>query len=260
MIAIRVQMMLTTPEAVTQLVRSLGGVAMRVPWNEAALVVDQIDTRALTATDAYMNGWFYIQSLPSMIPALVLDPQQGDTVLDLCAAPGSKTTQLAELMRDKGVIIANDVSRDRLYKLRANVDRMHLTSIQYSMMPGAGIWRKYPDYFDAVLADVPCSMGQEYAPKNLKMLVSRQKKLIRSAYSALKPGHTMVYSTCSPRIEENERVVEYLLKHEPGAELVPVAIHGLPKDWIAENGTVHVYTNEQHEDFFVAQIRKNNPE
>ncbi len=191
-----------------------------------------------------------------MIPALALGVASGDVVLDLCAAPGSKTTQIAALLGNTGTIIANDISRDRLFKLKANCNRLGVTNVQYVMMPGAGIWRKYPNYFDKVLCDVPCSMGQPYATKNLKMLVSRQKSLIRSAYSALQPGSVMVYSTCSPRVEENENVVSYLLQHEPNAELVPISIEYLPSEWLTNEGTVRMTRNDEHEDFFVALIRK----
>lgn len=256
MISIRVNTLVADADTVLSALQAVGTTVERVPWNDAALIVRGIAMRDLTDMPVYHSGAVYVQSLPSMIPALALGIAPEMTVLDLCAAPGSKTTQMAALMHNTGTIIANDISRDRLFKLKANSNRMHVSNVVTSLLPGAGIWRKYPNYFDAVLADVPCSMGQTYAPKNLKMLVSRQKKLIRAAYSALKPGAYMVYSTCSPRIEENENVVEYLLRHESGARLVPIAIPHLPADWIAPSGTVRMLAHDEHEDFFVALIHK----
>ncbi len=256
MISVRINTLYAHESDIRELITSLGGSVVAVPWNGDAFIVNGIDTRALTETEAYMQGHFYIQSLPSMIPALALQLEQNDSVLDLCAAPGSKTTQLAALLENTGTIVANDVSRDRLFKLKANGERMGVTNVTYSMMPGAGMWRRYPEHFDRVLCDVPCSMGQRYAPKNLKMLVSRQKKLIRSAFSCLKTGGLMVYSTCSPRVEENDEVIAYLLKHESTATVVPISIKNLPNEWLTESGMVRMFANDQHEDFFVALIQK----
>jgi len=212
------------------------------------------DKRQLLDLPAYTEGLFYIQSLSSMLPVLALDPQQNDKILDIAAAPGSKTTQMAAIMNNTGQIVANDNSRIRGYKLEANLCTQGVTNTTTRISAGQTLWQDYPEYFDKALVDVPCSMEgtftttnpktyEHWSLKGIKELVQRQKWLLRSAISATKPGGTIVYSTCTLEPIENEQNIDWILKKEKNnIELVdkPIAI----------------YPSERMEGFFVAKLRK----
>ncbi|HXS15435.1 MAG TPA: RsmB/NOP family class I SAM-dependent RNA methyltransferase [Candidatus Saccharimonadales bacterium] len=199
--------------------------AERVSWYKDAFILKNVPQKVLTETDLYQNGYFYVQSLSSMIPPLVLDPKPNERVLDLTAAPGSKTTQMAALMQNTGEIIANDKSRIRMYKLEANLKIQGVTNTKALFLPGEFLWKRFPEYFDKTLVDVPCSMEgrfwtenpktyQDWTPGKVKMLAEMQKWLLRSAISATVPGGTIVYSTCTLSPEENEGVIDWILKKE----------------------------------------------
>ncbi len=250
-----------------------------VPWYADAYIVTNATTRQLTDLEIYKQGHFYIQNLSSMIPAIVLNPKPRETILDLCAAPGSKTTQMAAMMQNTGIIIANDRSRQRIFKLQANLKEQGVTNTKVMSNPGEIMWKKYPNYFDKVLVDVPCSMEgrflasdeetyRDWSPKKVKLLSQSQKWLLRSAITATKPGGTIVYSTCTLSPEENEEVLEWLIKTEP----YPITIekitiphlnmqpalatwnnHDLSK--AIENAN-RILPDQTMEAFFIAKIKK----
>ena len=185
------------------------------------------DKRKLIDLDAYTDGLFYIQSLSSMLPVIALDPKPNEKILDIAAAPGSKTTQIAAIMNNTGQIVANDNSRIRGYKLQANLKTQGVTNTSVIISAGQTLWQQYPEYFDRSLVDAPCSMEgtfvtskpktyEYWSVKAIKELVQRQKWLLRSAVSATKPGGTIVYSTCTLEPEENEKIIEWILKKEQG--------------------------------------------
>jgi len=169
-----------------------------------------------------------VQDMASLLPALALNPQPGESVLDLAAAPGSKTTQLAAMMRNRGRILAIDVSPERLERLRANADRMNATIVEPRLGDAS---TAAPDWkgFDRVLLDAPCSCEGIIRHKPYKLLewslleiARRQQTLERMAlagYDALKPGGTMIYSTCSFAPEENERVLQTVLDSRSSARI-----------------------------------------
>ncbi len=216
--------------------------------------ISRSDKRMLLDLDAYRNGLFYIQSLSSMLPVLALDPQPNEKILDIAAAPGSKTTQMAALMQNTGQIIANDNSRIRGYKLQANLKTQGVTNTTVIISAGQTLWQQYPEYFDRSLVDAPCSMEGTFTTTNpktyehwnvrtIKELVQRQKWLLRSAVSATKPGGTIVYSTCTLETVENEDIIDWILKKEQGKiELV--------------EPTTKIYPSELMEGFFVAKLKK----
>lgn len=175
----------------------------------------------------YKEGYFYVQSLSSMVPALLLDPKPGEKVLDITAAPGSKTTQMAMMMGNTGKIVANDSSRVRLYKLEANLRIQGVKNVSISNMPAEGVWKAYPEFFDKVLVDVPCSMEGRFATyepdtykgwsvAKVKNLSHLQKWILRSAVSCCKVGGRIIYSTCTLSPEENEEVIDWILEKEEG--------------------------------------------
>jgi 16S rRNA (cytosine1407-C5)-methyltransferase len=181
----------------------------------------------------FILGAYYIQSLSSMIPPLVLNPDMNDKVLDLCAAPGSKTTQLAEMMGNKGTLIANEISMDRLKSLVYNVDKMNLVNVGILNGKGELISKTFSNYFDKILVDAPCSalgiiqkkneVSKWWNEKKAEGLAEIQFKLLLSAIKSCKVGGEIVYSTCTLSIEENELVLDKILKKYP-VELVDIQL------------------------------------
>lgn len=251
-----------------------------VAWYPDARIVNaENTTQSIGKTDGFQQGVFYVQSLSSMIPPLVLDPQPGEKILDLCASPGSKTTQLAGLIRNNGEIVANDVSYIRTLKLKANIRVQNASCVTCTNLPGEKLWTIYPEYFDKTLVDVPCSMEgtirldnpktyEQWSQKKVKELSKKQRWLLRSAISATKPGGTIVYSTCTLSPEENEEVIDWICTKEKGnIVLEEISIPGLE----TQNGILswnqRVYTPDVAscirirsstlmEGFFVAKIKK----
>ncbi len=179
-------------------------------------------------------GFIYVQEIASMLPALILEPKPEDVVLDLCASPGSKTTQIAQMMGNRGLIVANEIDYKRISSLIHNVKKCGLLNEVLISIPGEKIGDVLPNYFDKILLDAPCSAEgtirkskkvlYHWGIKNIQKMSRIQKGLIVSAFRALKPGGTLVYSTCTIAPEENEGVIDYLLKKFPEAEVLSINI------------------------------------
>jgi NOL1/NOP2/sun family putative RNA methylase len=195
-----------------------------VLWNKDAFILRKGRQKDLEKTDLYKNGEIYVQGLSSMVPPLVLAPEPGDKVLDLTAAPGSKTTQMAALMKNQGQIIANDNNAIRLEKLKANAALQGATNVAVlEAGEGGMVWKENHEAFDKVLLDAPCSSegrfqldtpstyGYWREDTNRKM-AKDQRRLLKSAVLSVKPGGTLVYSTCTFSPEENEMVVQWALE------------------------------------------------
>ena len=175
---------------------------------------------SLGNTDEYYLGLIYPMTLSSALPVYALDPRPGEIILDLCAAPGSKTTQIAQLTEDQAIVVANDKRLDRVTALVANLRRLGVASVVTTVYRG----EQFPlaMSFDKVLVDAPCSgegryrKGYEgellFQKEGHTNLPAIQKGLIVRAYDLLKPGGVLVYSTCTINPEENEAVVDYLLR------------------------------------------------
>ncbi len=173
-------------------------------------------------------GYFYVQDPASMIPPVVLDPQPGETVLDLCAAPGSKTTQLAAAMQNTGVLVANDVAATRLKPLGLNLQRTGVTNVIVTLRGN----KRLPPVFDKILVDAPCSATgtirrslkalQMWSPGSVKRVAREQRFILNRAWKLLKPGGTLVYSTCTQEPEENEGMISDFLARNDDAELLPI--------------------------------------
>ncbi|MCD6367789.1 MAG: RsmB/NOP family class I SAM-dependent RNA methyltransferase [Candidatus Aenigmarchaeota archaeon] len=189
----------------------------RIPWYENGLVMKYDDA---SKTIEYYLGYYHIQEAASMIPPIVLNPRSGENVLDMCAAPGSKTTQIAMMMNNEGILVANDDNFKRLKALAFNLQKMGVLDTVITNYDGRKFWRLGLK-FDKILLDVPCSnSGKIFFDKGVrnmwslsrvKELSKLQKKLIESAYRCLKDGGEIVYSTCSVDPEENEEVIQYAI-------------------------------------------------
>ena len=263
----------------------LGFKVKRVDWYPDAFILVDTPQKTLMETDWYKNGYLYLQSLSSMIPPLVLNPQPGESILDITAAPGSKTTQIAAMMQNTGEIIANDKSKIRLFRLKSNLETLNVTNTKVLQLPGQFIWKKFPQYFNRTLVDVPCSMEgrfqcdkektfRDWSTAKIDFLQNQQKFLLRSAISSTQVGGTIVYSTCTLSPEENEEVIDWILKKtrsknsgQATVELEPISIPNLPtipgltkwKNKVFDptlTKTVRIYPSEKMEGFFIAKLKK----
>lgn len=275
----RINTLKTTPEAVREALEAQGLRVRQVPWSREAYLLVSGRLRDLQETALYRQGAIYVQSLASMLPALVLAPQPGETILDLTAAPGSKTTQMACLMQGRGRIVANDNNRVRFFKLKANVESQGVTNVELSLKPGETFGRTHPDTFDRVLLDAPCSAEGRFQahepasyrywkPAKIREMARKQKRLLGSAIGALRSGGVLVYSTCTFAPEENEAVVDWALRRFPGVCAIEEIQFDLPNRmaglvrWDAETfdpGVHHglrILPTDEMEGFFIARLRK----
>lgn len=220
-VSFRVNTLKASPENIRDRLASKGLVLEKVDWYPDALILKQGTLSELQETGSYKNGEIYIQGLSSMLPALVLDPKPGETVLDICAAPGSKTSQLFCLMKGLGTLIANEKNRARFFKLKANMEnQFDQKGPKLTFYPGEYFGKHFKNYFDKILVDAPCSSEgrfhlstpKSYAywkPAKIKERAHQQKILLAAAISAARPGAKVVYSTCTFAPEENEAILEW---------------------------------------------------
>jgi NOL1/NOP2/sun family putative RNA methylase len=224
----RVNTLRDTVEATATELKAQGFSLEALAWKKDAFRVADAQRRALTETTAFADGRIYIQNPSSMIPPLVLDPQPGEEVLDLAAAPGGKTLQIAAMMDNTGRIGAVEAVRGRFFRLRDNIARAGAENVQTYLKDGAGVWRQCPERFDRVLLDAPCTgeglfqVSDEnsfayWSEKKIGEMARKQRRLLQSAILCLRPGGTLVYSTCTFAPEENEAVLNRALKKFAGA-------------------------------------------
>ena len=222
-VVVRCNTLMCSPQEAFDALSEEGFELQVLPWCPYAAKVVDGPLANLGNTLAHFAGLIYLQEAVSLLPVLVLDPQPSELLLDIAAAPGSKTTQAAQHMGDRGAIVANDVSGGRLKALAYHVERLGLTSITVTQMDGRRFGRLTPNAFHRVIADCPCSgegtvrkdsrAVQEPSPRARKRLTETQKALLVSAYKAVVPGGLILYSTCTLAPEENEGVVSYLLEN-----------------------------------------------
>lgn len=247
----------------------------QIPWCSEGFWVEG-ERRDIGNTAEHVLGKIYVQEAASMIPALVLEPKPGENVLDMCAAPGSKTTQIAAMMQNTGCLVANDFKGIRLRPLGMNLQRCGITNTVTTLMHGHQ-FEKLGIEFDRVLVDAPCSGTGNirsspstvtiWNPAMIKRLAGTQKRLIESGFSALKKGGTMVYSTCSVEPEEDEGVVDFLIGKYENANLEKIGIKANSSPAIKEfdgqkysdevSKCLRLWPQDNDtEGFFVAKIKK----
>jgi NOL1/NOP2/sun family putative RNA methylase len=197
-----------------------------VPWCNLGFYVP-FEARA-GAHVLHALGVYYVQEASAMAVASILEPQPGERVLDLCAAPGGKSTHLASLMQGQGLLVSNEIVNSRARILAENLERLGLPAVVMNEDP-ARLAAAWGSYFDRVLVDAPCSgegmfrknpdAALEWSEASVLACSHRQTEILRSAAQLLKPGGTMVYSTCTFSIEENENVIEQFLEEHSEFEL-----------------------------------------
>ena len=263
---LRVNRLKAEPNAVRAALAEAGISVEDVAWSGDALVLPEADGRAVTALPLYARGEVYMQSLSSMLPPLLLGAQPGENVLDMAAAPGGKTTQIAALTGNGAMITACERNAARCERLRFNLERQGAQRVTVMNIDA----RQLDDLFafDRILLDAPCSGSgtvqllessrARFDRETLARVGKTQEALLRKALRLLRPGHEMVYSTCSILEAENEALLRRVL---PGAqaELVPIdasAFPGVPLLPTTLPGALCVMPDARYEGFFAARIRK----
>jgi 16S rRNA (cytosine1407-C5)-methyltransferase len=240
-----------------------------------AIIVEKSAAQELLRSDLVNDGLLYAQGLESLLPVIVLDPRPNQRVLDLCAAPGSKTSQIAMHMNNQGTLKANEPIRQRLYRLKAV---LQLTGAQARVSSTDGRrLKEHEGLFDRILVDAPCSCEGSFIinkPKSfaywsvrkIKEMSHKQKGLLLNASRLLGPGGILVYSTCTFAPEENEEVVDWFLRKTDGRfELAPIQIDGVGTypcltQWhkraydIRIRDAVRILPDERMEGFFIAKF------
>ena len=238
-----------------------------VSWYGDAMIVKNAREDALEAMELYESGAIYLQSLSSMIPPMFLGAKPGENVLDMAAAPGGKTTQIAALTGNQAMITACEMNKIRADRLKYNVQRQGATRVTVMNIDSRNMDDLFS--FDRILLDAPCSgsgtvqLGNprskgQFSKEFLSRTTKQQEALLIKALRLLRPGCEMIYSTCSVLEQENEEIVRRALKRA-NAEVVPLdlaAFESVPQLPVSIPGTLCVCPDTLHEGFFVAQIRR----
>ena len=266
-VSLRANRLKTDPEAVAALLTEHGIGFERLPWSEDAFLLTEAREDALRALPAYEKGEIYLQSLSSMLPPLALMPQAGKDILDMAAAPGGKTAQMAAMTGNRANITACEINKIRAERLQYNLRRQGASRVNVMVRDAA----KLEDFFrfDQILLDAPCSGSGtllEAEPRGLSAFSEKlarnsaavQLRLLRKALTLLKPGGAMVYSTCSVLGIENEDVLRAGMKGFK-AEIEPLSLPGIdrvPTLPASLPGALCVCPTAEYEGFFMARIRK----
>jgi len=226
--SIRCNTLKITPEELKKRFESYGW-KITQPFNELPeiMIIKGTKPGEIGNSREHLLGYFYVQEISSMLPILTLQPKPDDFILDLCASPGSKTTQAAALMQNTGTIIANEVSLGRIGILNSNIERCGITNTIVTRKEGSALCnifsKKTNMKFDKILVDAPCSgegtlrkspkTFQMWNPNMIKKIAKTQKRLASAALQILKVDGTLVYSTCTLAPEENEMIIDFLIKN-----------------------------------------------
>ncbi len=211
----------------------------------------------------YFLGYIHTQSFSSMIPPIILNPKPHDVVLDMCSAPGGKTTEMADFMNNTGMIVANDNKINRLKMLVANMRRLGVENTVVVNEDARNV--KFNIQFDKILADVPCSsLGsslfalKKWTYKRSRDFARIQRKILMRAFDLLKEGGELIYSTCTFIKKENEDVVQFLLDNNENAKLEDISLNFPHERGIDMKEAVRIYPQHVNsEAFFIAKIKKN---
>lgn len=238
-----------------------------VSWYNEALIIENINENDIRKLNMYTNGEVYLQSLSSMIPVIVLEPKPGENILDMAAAPGGKTTQISAITNNQALITACEKNKIRADRLRYNLEKQGASGVNILNTDASHLDSFFS--FDRILLDAPCSgsgtinLNNEkdmkfFSEELINRSVKTQFELLKKAIQILKPGHEMVYSTCSILKEENEENIKKILKNNK-VELIPINRDKFKDIEILSTDlpeTITVTPAEKYEGFFVAKLRK----
>jgi NOL1/NOP2/sun family putative RNA methylase len=261
---LRVNTLKTTDHAVMDVYREEGIAFERIKNIPHALRIKNRTDDQLLEHHLTKNGHVYLQGIASMIPPLVMNPLPGQSIADICAAPGSKTSEIAALMENKGTIIAAEDNSVRYQKL-INTITIQGANVDAKNTDSATLYHEYPETFDAILADVPCTAEGRidlsdprsftfWSQKNITEHAKLQRRLLRSAYKMLKPGGTLLYSTCTLAPEENENQIKWFIEEHPSMKVEKAT---LPISLVRPTpyGTI-ILPSPDCEGFFVAKLKR----
>lgn len=261
-LSLRVNTLKSCPEEVEAVLEQAGLAFRKVAWSDRAYLLPEASIQDIQCLPIYSEGKIYMQSLSSMLPPLYLLPKAGESVLDMTAAPGGKTSEMYALSGGKALITACERDKIRFERLKFNLERQGATRVTAILGDASSL----DDFlsFDKILLDAPCTgsgtstkdvpvrFSEEYLAKCVRM----QEKLLRKALRLLKKGGTLVYSTCSILKEENWELLERVLP-ATGARIVPIAPFENVPLLPSKEGTVTVCPTDLYEGFFVAKIERN---
>lgn len=228
-----------------------------------------VSDSSLGRMNAYKAGLFYIQEPSASSAVTVLDPLPGMKVLDLCAAPGSKTTQIAEKLGNTGFLCANEYVKNRTQALTENVTQCGAANVMILNNDTKDVARAFPEYFDAVLCDAPCSgegmfrkeaeAVSSWSPENVALCAARQREILDNAEKCLKPGGVLVYSTCTFNLQENEETIRHFLSTHDNMVMEDAGVDfgrsGMIKDHQIDKA-VRIFPMDGGEGHFIAKMRK----
>ncbi len=234
-----------------------------VPWEPQGYYYDPEARPGLHPL--HEAGVYYLQEASAMAPVALLDPQPGECICDLCAAPGGKTTQIAGRMAGEGFLLCNEIHPKRAKILSRNIERMGVANALVTNEHPENLARRYSGFFDRVLVDAPCS-GEgmfrkeeaavtDWSPETVLMCAGRQREILQSAARLVKPGGRLVYSTCTFAPEENEQVIDTFLQEHP-----EFARESVEAPWFSSTsaGTFRMWPHKLlGEGHFAAVLRKN---
>ena len=263
-IDLRVNILKTSVAEVTKVLKAAGISVEPIPNLPQGLRL--AGAGAVTDLPGYKEGWWVIQDSSAQLVTHLLDPQPGETIIDACAAPGGKTTHIAELMGDRGRIIACDRAAKRLNKVRENAARLQLRSIEIA----AGDSRNQPEFAniaDRVLLDAPCSgLGTLHKRPDIRWrqtaqaigeLFELQKELLEQASNWVKPKGSLVYATCTLNVLENEKVIQSFLENNSNWSIQSPP-NAIAQNWVTSEGWIKVYPHRENMDgFFMVELLRN---
>ena len=260
-VTLRINTIKSSKENIKNKLQESGIETEDVSWYEEAIIIKDVREDEIKKIDIYKNGEIYLQSLSSMLPPIILEPKARENILDMAAAPGGKTTQIASITNNKAFITACEKNKIRAERLKYNLQKQGVGCVNV-MIEDA---RRLSDFFsfDKILLDAPCSgsgTASVFDKGFSKELIDRsskiQEELLKKALKILKSGGEMIYSTCSILVQENENVLKRVLA-KANAEIIPIEpIEDVPLLPTSINGVMCVCPTEFYEGFFVAKIKK----
>ena len=266
-VTLRINTIKTNKDFIEEELKKFGIIFKEVNFYNDALIIENANESKISSLKIYEDGYIYMQSLSSMLPAIILSPKPNENILDMTAAPGGKTTQISALSGNLALVTACEKNKIRADRLKYNVEKQGANKVNIMITDA----RKLSNYFsfDKVLLDAPCSGSGTISvyDENLEKyfteeLITRSAKtqydLLQKAVSVLKSGHEMIYSTCSILEEENENNIRKILSSN-NVEIVPINTESLGEIPLLPTkieGTLCVCPNNLFEGFFVAKLKK----
>ena len=269
-VTLRVNTLKATVNTIEQALKKENIDFEKVSWNEDALILpifSNIDEKRVQDLEIYKNGEIYLQSLSSMMPVIALEPKAKENILDMAAAPGGKTTQIAAITQNEAFITACEKNKIRAERLKYNIQKQGATSVNVLVEDARNLSNYFS--FDKILLDAPCSgsgtiysedanLEKVFTQELVQRSVKTQYELLKKAINILKQGQEMLYSTCSILEAENEKNVEKILKTN-SLEIVPIDKNlflNAPFLKTSIEGTIAICPNSLYEGFFMAKLRK----